>query len=337
MLVNFKKYLIFIVLLLVLLVVVFLKFFIKPTSRETPPPVAEISLSPLPEAPPGLNYSFEGKLPDVPQTLDTYQVSSFADFSANEAKNIAASFAFSGEPAISQDALVGNYYTWNTDDQYLSLGGKPPIISFGLYSPKISSSSAVLATKTAANLSEKTLTEKKLTSANIDLNNPDFAYFISKPEGLEQIQEATTAQIVRVSYNYKLGDLPLLNKNPSSPAISLFFGPDGQLLRLDYIKYPDSFAKNKNQVSLLTAQRAWENLKSNKGTIVYVMADKDLNSDIPQIYNINMTKVNNISLAYYYPNFPETTIGPIFVFEGQSPDASGNLVKVIVYLSAIKR
>jgi len=329
-----KKYAVFLVLIFILVGIVFLKATVRPQPPQpSSSPTITIVIPPAPEAPASLDYSFALKFPDFPKKLPAYKIINQPTISLDEARVLAAGFGLSGEPIVSWDINQGNFYNWTAGDRYLSIGGKPAVISFGLSSFNFSTSSAVLAPKLASQEAEKILKERGLVKPNIDLANPSFSYFRVEKQSLVETKNSQEAQVIKVSFNYQLDSLPFLGSAPSASPISLFLGPNGELVRLIYTKYPEELTKAQ-EVALLSAEQALENLKNQKGTIVYSLAEEDINSEVSPVYQLSRANLTRVFLAYYYPSSPETQILPIFVFEGEAPDQSGKMVKIIVYLPA---
>lgn len=341
MLVNFRKYMIFGVLLLVLGVVVFLKLTTKPTPpKPTPSPLPRPSLQPLPEAPTSLSYSFEGKMPELPKKLPVYKIIESATVSLPEAKALASKFGFDQDPKTSRDIELGLFYDWATNDKYFSIGGKPTQITFGVSSfSTVSTQNAVLSTPKAVETAEKVLREKGLLDPHVDLKNPSFSYLQIKGNHFKEVKDSREAQIIKVSYNYELYSFPLINNTPGSPLISLLIGPKGELLRLNYFMYPKNLEQFQ-EAPILTGERALEMLKNQQGTIVYLVSEEGIASEIPPSYQLSLSKIKSIYLAYLYPfpaNEPGIFVQPIFVFEGEGVDQlGGKTVKTVTFLPAVE-
>lgn len=334
MLVKFKKYLVFIVLIFILLGIIVLKMAVKPQAPQPIPPSVTMEIPPAPEAPPNLDYSFAVEFPDLPRQVPVYTITNPPAVSLDEARVLAAGFGLSGEPIVSQDIKEGDFYSWTAEDRYLSVGGKPPVISFGRTLFNISTQSAVLSPKIAAQVGEKILKEKGLAKPNLDLSNPKFSYFKIKRQSLEETKDSQEAQVIKVSFDYQINSLPLLPGSPAASPVSLFLGPNEELVRLIYTKYPQELTKTQ-EATLLSSQQALENLKAQKGTIVHLLSEEDINSEVPPVYQISRATINRVFLAYYYPPTPETQVLPIFVFEAKAVDQkTGKTVKTIVYLPA---
>lgn len=334
MLVVFKKYQIFIFLLLVLGLLVLIKLAVKPgPAKPIPSPLPKILFSPIPEAPATLEYSLEGALPEFPQKASVYKIVTTPIISLDEARILAASFGLSGEPKTSQDIKKGSFYSWATEEKYISIGGNPPIVSFSLTSfSEISTSAAVLPTKIAAETAQKILVERGLAKPSIDFASPKFTYFQVLGGNLKETKDIDVSQVIKVSYNYQLDSLLFVDSTPASPPISVFLGPGSELLRLIYTKYPEDFEKIQ-EITLLSGQKAWDHLKNQKGTIVHLLSEEDVNLEIPPAYSLASAKIDKAFLAYYYSP-SETQVLPIFVFEGETTDQIGKVVKIAVYLSA---
>ena len=311
-------------LLFILLIIAGLKIY--STAQPSPSIISlpQPQISSLPEAPANLQYSFEKNWPDFPEELPVYKIVEAPAFSLVEMKKIAGYLGFKEEPTAAKDIETGTFYNWSNNESYLAIGGVPPAVSFGLLTlENVSTPSAGISQTEAVKLSKKILEEMGLANSLIDINRPVFK---------------TDSSVIAVSYQYSLPDAPILNNNPTNPPISLSFDSRGKLIKMDYIKYPPEFEKDKT-AALLSKDQALKNLEEQKGAVIYFADAENKNLDIPVNYQVSLSQIEKVSLAYYYPAVSSKTdlVLPYFVFEGKGVDArTGKPVKIITLLPAIR-
>lgn len=311
---------IILILLLILIFVGLIKIYL--ITRPTPQPIVSLpqpEIPSLPEAPTNLQYSFEKSWPDFPKELFVYKIINKPAFSLAEMEKIAVSLGFTNEPTIAKDIETGLFYNWSNEKEYLAIGGNPPSVSFGLLTSPSATTSANFSQTDAINLSQKFLKEKGLINPFINIALPIINMESSN---------------LRISYQFLLSGLPLLNNHGVNP-ISFLFNKEGKLLKMDFVKDPDSLEK-KGAVDLLLKETALRNLQEQKGLVVYFADDQNQNLDTPVNYAVSLSQIEKVSLAYYYPTDPlADLLLPFFVFEGKGVDAqTGKIIKITTLLPA---
>lgn len=338
-----KKYWLFTVLAFIAGLVVFLKLVISPSVPvETPTAsLPQPSIIPLPEAPSSVEHLLGFELPDFPKKLAVYKDAGVSEISPGEAKKIATSFGFTDEPKTSRDIEQGTYFSWSDHENYLTLGGKPLVINFGSNSLlEIDSLSSAPTLKSALEKSEQILKQKGLDHPLLDLQNPEVNYYQIINESLKSVGSINEGQIIEIGFHYKLNGLLLLNSAPKNPTVSVFLGPNGELLKLNFIKYSEEFIKDID-VPLLSKEEIAQKLKNREGTVVYSLSGKDKDVEVPPNYQFNVSRVKNATLAYYYPTTSSGAdsllIQSVFVFEAETTDQkTGKSVSLVIYLPAAK-
>jgi hypothetical protein len=276
--------------------------------------------------------SLASQIPQLPTQLPILQIQP-AQFSHQQAIDIASKLQFTGEPQIVQGD-VGPIYLWQDQEKYLSVSVNDAKVGYGLNSAvyKKSPKNPVLTTEEADSSVSALLNTNTLPlPSNLSIEMSHFQYLKVAGPSYTNVDSKDQADYAQLDYTYKVNNYPIDNST-NSPFLSVILGPQGSIAKLEYQEPLISYVpletyplkttkildeiKSKPQISILT-KPGWQ------------ITDP---SDYQSISKFTLTQ---LKIVYYLPDTKTSLLQPVFKFDG-SGTLPGTDFTAVTFLPAIE-
>jgi len=306
------------------------------TPTENLPPVQslEVTQKSLVAAPDTSQIS--SQLNQLPARLNVHQIEP-AIISHQEAIDLAIKFDFHQEPQIIQGFNIGPVYSWQTDQQYLTITTEKGNIDYGLdlLRQKVSLTGKLPSQEEIIQTTNNFLEDNILPfPENISHEIIKTEYYILDSSVFTPVSSIEEAQITLVSYSLKLNGIPLCNYYGDEILLNIFIGPGPRIIKINYQK-PFNRILSSLEYPLIQPNQLLETIKSrpeitslSKGG--YSIPDPFEHQQIKEI------SFNQIKPAYFLPEKPTGTLQPVFLITGTGklPDTDFTSTTIIPALDS---
>lgn len=172
----------------------------------------------------------------------------------------------------------------------------------------------------------------KIGAWNDDLykkGSVDITYGTTQGGSLRRSIEDRDVSLTRLDFYRKIEEYPIVGPEAKKPLLSIELGnvntgKIGNVIRNPNVtvNFRTIEQSTKATYPIIKVASAWEAVKEGKGVIVDIEAKNSNPFTKGTTQEVSRIFVNNIYLAYY-ENKPQTTLQPIYVFEGNYTSKSG--------------
>lgn len=330
---NIKRWSPFLVLFLIAVALVLLVFGRKAKEPPKPslPPLL-ISTSSSSTQPEFFDFSNLPKI-QVPNKLGVYKIET-SKFTKDQAINLAVRLGFNPNPGkIIPNTTTGTLYSWS--DEKRSLDVSEQVVRYTMFLKYVSGLEPVRDVALTEKEASKFLTETGFL-AGLQINQQQTHYFKKENSQLLPVGQEV-ANVVQFSFQQTIDGLPLVGENPALGQIIVRVDGLGKII---FFQVESSLIYNKLTDSPLKRfDQATSKLKEGEGVIV--KSSKTTKGGLEEIgeqpgFQIAKAAFKKVYLAYYYPIPTPDLVQPIFVFEGEFEDKSGQRGELVLYLPAIE-
>lgn len=327
----FKKYLLPLALFILVSFLVWLIYLRYQNPKTTPQPtITPPSIKQLTSQKAPNSYKIDAKFPKIPKDLPIYsvQVASLDDqFSSNIAKAFGITSAYnSKDPTYS-----GIQYFFKQDN--LELVVNPLEIRFkDRREPKYG-------TTTEAELGKlATIYINKLAISQQELSlDPTKTNYLKIAGDEYQGTSKENAQVYIFFFNASIDNFPILG-NSQEASLAKVTMTNSSLVTAAKVKYPYSLSQ-KEPYKLKTGGEAIKELEANQGKIVSATTFDEFGK-AGELYNflptnISQVIIKNIYIAYFLPDKTDSTLQPIYVFEGEFKSTKNESGAIRILVPAI--
>ncbi len=304
---------------------------------------ARLPLEPIPPPPPlQTTHStalapntnpLRGKFSSFPKSLSLYQIEPFI-FNLQEATSLAQKLGFTQAPTLSPQTEKGQFYSWTTEESYLSVNSQVGTIDYGHYPrllfPKISE--AAPDSQRAQDAAQKFLKENRLEIPNTTLKLQKIAYL--SPAG-GYLKESTPDQssLTALYYNLAVSDIKISSPNPEEKTLVFVFDTYLNLVSFNYLP-PFKKLTPLSSYPLKTESQVLSELKDNfKIDFLAVQGKPYLTfTDYQTLTTITLVTVDLV----YYSSVPQQNIlQPVFAVKGEGTTKSGQTATTTTLVPAV--
>lgn len=299
--------------------------------RATPPgptPSPALTFDQIPQfpAPPLLNqepivtFTISAPLPQVPENLPTYTLSS-PPISLPQAQTIAQAFGFVTEPKI-EPTLSFTAYSWSSaTGTKLSIQNSPPALA---YSQPLTPTPPAPSFQAAQTIVLNFLQSKNLLNPNTSLQFLT-GEFLRVSQSHPEPASAATGNLTLVSLQYLVNNFPLYLEPKSPPSITALVantGPSSLSVKLPPQLTPLT------DTPPISPNLAVEALQNSKGALVEV--DYQAYGDAGQGTAFSEVNITTIDLVYVLDK-SSSTAKPTYRFSGTALNKTNNKPISVVY------
>lgn len=246
---------------------------------------------------------------------------------------IASELGFNQTPTIDQDKKAGQIYFWSGDRGTLMIEPEIGRLRYKLYiSPKSAfikktapdSDTAIAAAKEfilSKSFTPKDIMEKKELTTYLKNTG-----FVSVP-----VSNPTEANLVKVSFVSQLNNLDLVTSGDITSTVEILVANGGQIISMEgqFTTTPESGTS----YPIKDLQTAITDLNA-KGIAVY--QERTAQTAEAQGIPLKSVTLTSSRLGYYLAPEKQNYIEPIYIFEGTYTDDNNNVLKAVVYESAVE-
>lgn len=327
----FKKYWLFIFLATIAGSLIILKLLVgkpatEPPTSASPTPAPTLAAPDLGGQPLPTDTIVNLTDTDLPSDLLVYRGTN-KSLSLDQANQTAAELGFSTEPTISQDVLLGDFYTWSLEDRYLTVNPAHNHLEYGLDLYQNTVTPGAPSLDEAQDALESLLKRLELW--------PDMpvrwqkAVYLNRDTYFTPVDQPTDADFIRVGFNPALDKYSLVGADPTIPLVYAIYGQDLELIKLDYRFSYSDFEKT-GEFPLKTETEIKENIVLEGRVVHYEKEDSNL---IPP--KLTKTAMNTVTLAYYQDLSAPDQVQPVLILSGEATTVEDETIPVIVYLPAV--
>ena len=331
-----------IVVLLCLLALILAFVVIRNTTKRSAEPDENLPLVTPPElirkslvASPNINQ-LSGQTNQLPARLNVHQIEP-ATISHQEAIDLALGFDFHQEPQIIQSYNIGPVYSWQTDQQYLTIVVEKGQIDYGLdlLRQKVSLTGKLPSQEEIIQTTNNFLEDNILPFPdNISQEIIKTEYYTIDSSVFSPAADQKDAQVALVSYSLKLNGIPLCNHYGDETLLNIFVGPESKIVKISYQK-PFNKTLSSLEYSLIPTDELLKQIKARPE----ITTLSKINYSIPDPFEHQQIKeisFNQIKPAYFLPEKPTGTLQPVFLITGTGklPDTDFTSTTIIPALDS---
>ena len=288
----------------------------------------------------------------LPKVIPVYRflLPSFSYTAGGDAQKYALEFGYTDSELLTD--LRGTIYRWGSfnfgSELVIDINSKEIELFTDLTSPNVRNLlSAGSLTEQAAITSADALLAKLNMGNDTLYKNAKKATVTGKVlfNTLVNSDSLRDAQFVRVDYNRSIStqNYPIFGPEPRKGLISIVVAGSSRDNLPPALKYPLVSINNsridENNIGfypIINSRTAWEALLSGNAILAGIYPTNE--SDLVQTNQSTITRVliNEIYLAYYENDRPQTHLQPIYVFQGNYLGEGGNAGEVYYYVPAVQ-
>ncbi len=248
---------------------------------------------------------------NLPKSIAVPQITKDQNFT-DLSQQLAAKLGFTNKPLTLEDIAVGRKLVYQNESGYFST------FENGFSYNKFSKNQVSPQPKSTDDLKNESLNFLK----GLGLNNQfspqsKFIYFKTQGEFETIVKEPQNADRTAVNFFYEISGLKILNQ----VAASASFDKQNQLTGVSY--YHLSLGTPTGNYPVTTFEDAVNSLQLGKGSLIEATPTYNTDSPLPQSFK--NVEVDNAYLAYYLPSKDSKILQPVWVFEGKSQTADGEV------------
>lgn len=284
-------------------------------SQVAPTPTINIAVLPSLEAAPLTNkqtaqFLFDVQPAEFPATLPIYGITEKA-VNATTVGAIAADFGFTSNPRVLEQS-AGQEFLWDQNpNNTVSITSNPPSVA---YHNKGNTTGAA-PTQDEANLAILSFAKNhNLLTDDISLRFASGGYYKVNGDTVVPTTQGE-ANVTQSSYQYVVGEYPLMRSVRYKQNISALVGPGGSVQVFSGELPPTLTAQA--QVPILSSSQAMIALQNGKGTFISINKNRDSEGD-PSFSQVTIRRM----YLSYLANPGATQALPVFTFEGVARDGN---------------
>lgn len=276
---------------------------------------------------------------NAPATLNYLEITRINPLTKDQAKRIAQTLNFTGEPLTAEDVVDGTKYIWSTDEYSLSIAAKqrsfsyirnetPParIVDKQLTDAQIET--------TAKNAIAQIYTAIGETQNNFRIISS--TYFVTGGSGHDMTTTTKqNATLVQVNFSPQITQYPILTLNPNKPLTYVWVRKDDVIHRIDALLLDQNSIKIGEEVQLKNFQ---ETINSLSEAVIISLDDGNLYFSSPTDYKVESINIESLELGYLYDDLNKSSLlYPIYILKGEAEITNvGRGISVHLYLPATK-
>lgn len=293
-----------------------------------------------------LNTTSGGLPTDIPEKITVYEYdnNTFSFSAGKNAQDDALVLGFTDENLTSN--LETDIYTWRKPQEQSSLriiiNTRELELSTNLISQADRFSPGSITANSALNNAESIIEQINRLDDRL-YRAGDRTVSLGKYVG-QLIVETTTsidAQLARVDFFRSIGtgrnEYPILGPDPKKGLIHMILGSSGrgfQVLVLEAYAWSIDTQSNASY-PIISVREAWQQITSNNGVVSNVKPTNVSPFTNVATARVDRVLVNDIYIAYYDSEELQTYLQPVYVFEGNYTNTTGETGEITVYFPAI--